>query len=336
MQVIDAQPPLQLAPHEGEAARENGHPVSQPPQRGGEPFGPVHQRHMFQHRLQRRVRQPLQQGHAPAKTGLKIQLAAHGRFGNPPHLAAHARQRCQLVDHLGPDQRGIHIEGHQAAVAAVDIIVLEGDVDVVLFGEAHQGRAETLLVVQIAGGRQFHAHAVGALGRVERRAPGEPVDAIDIEPGAGQDAAHPGQVYGGDLRPQDGDEESASRLPRHPRLILVAGDGGEADLHAQFVRPQQQLGEHRRGLHLLGHLHQNAQRQRVVDHRLADVQNPRARGGQNTGKRMGDARAVVTGDVNEQDAGFGQRGHVPTSLIRRARAADDCIHKKGRVIWTEL
>jgi hypothetical protein len=51
------------------------------------------------------------------------------------------------------------------------------------------------------------------------------------------------------------DQVSRFRLGVHPMAEFLPRDGGEADVHAQLVRLQQQVGEQRRRLHLVGQLH---------------------------------------------------------------------------------
>ena len=72
------------------------------------------------------------------------------------------------------------------------------------------------------------------------------------------------------------------------------------------MRLEQQLGEHRRRLHVVGELDEHAEGQRVVDHRLADVENARAGVREDARQRMRDAGLVVTRDVDVEDAGFNE------------------------------
>ncbi len=46
--------------------------------------------------------------------------------------------RRELIDDFGPNQGGVHIEGHHASVSAVDIVHLERDIDVQLTGQFQQ------------------------------------------------------------------------------------------------------------------------------------------------------------------------------------------------------
>ena len=68
------------------------------------------------------------------------------------------------------------------------------------------------------------------------------------------------------------------------------------------MRFEQQVGEQRGRLHLVGQLDQHTEGQRVVNQRLADVEDADVAARQNRGERMGDARVIVTGDVDAEDA----------------------------------
>jgi len=67
---------------------------------------------------QRLQRQPLQQRDAFAQRGRKIELAAHGAFGDGGNLGLQARHIRELVDAFAADDGGIHI-GDEQVLAAV-------------------------------------------------------------------------------------------------------------------------------------------------------------------------------------------------------------------------
>ena len=73
-------------------------------------------------------------------------LIAAGAFGDFRDAVADASRFCQFVDHLGFDQRRVHIEHSQTAIAAEQRIFLEGDVDVQLLGNAEEFRAQCLRI----------------------------------------------------------------------------------------------------------------------------------------------------------------------------------------------
>ena len=108
---------------------------------------------------------------------------------------ADAGQAGQFVDDLGPNQRRIHVERHQATMPPVDGVVLERDVDVVACGQRHERRAELGLARQDAGRAEFDTHARSA-GRWRQRRPlRQTVDAIDIQARVSDRAADVGQVH---------------------------------------------------------------------------------------------------------------------------------------------
>ena len=53
-------------------------------------------------------------------------------------FVAHTGLLGQLVDDLGPDEGGVHVEGHEAAVAPKDVVFLQGDVHAHLLGDAQE------------------------------------------------------------------------------------------------------------------------------------------------------------------------------------------------------
>ena len=64
----------------------------------------------------------LEQGHAFGEAFAEVDLSPHGAFGDGAHLGADAGPFGQFVDHLGLDERGVHVEADQAAAAAVDVV----------------------------------------------------------------------------------------------------------------------------------------------------------------------------------------------------------------------
>ena len=146
VQMIDAEPLLQHAAEEREAAGQDRGLVAEPPQRADQPLGAVGQRNAVDDLLQRDSRAALQQRDAAAERLLEIQLAAHRALGDRPHLVADAGQPRELVDHLALDQRRVHVERDQPAIAAEDRVVLEGDVDFAGFGDRRQRGADAILV----------------------------------------------------------------------------------------------------------------------------------------------------------------------------------------------
>ena len=66
-------------------------------------------------------------------------------------------QLCQFVDDFRLDQRGIHIESNQAAVAPVDTLSLECDIDIELVSQVHEAGAQFDRGVALATAFEFNA-----------------------------------------------------------------------------------------------------------------------------------------------------------------------------------
>ncbi|MGC4086147.1 MAG: hypothetical protein QM736_29505 [Vicinamibacterales bacterium] len=73
-------------------------------------------------------------------------------------------------------------------------------------------------------------------------------------------------------------------------------------LDTEAVRLEQQVGQQRGRLHLVGQFDEHAERQRVVNHRLPDVEDAHAASREDPRERVRDAWVVVTGDVDVEDA----------------------------------
>lgn len=68
------------------------------------------------------------------------------------------------------------------------------------------------------------------------------------------------------------------------------------------MRLEQQLGEHGPRLHAAGEFDEHAQRERVVDHGLPDVEKAHPGLRQDAGEGVRRARLVVTRDVDVEDS----------------------------------
>ncbi len=82
----------------------------------------------------------------PPEGLLKVELAAHGRFGDRANLVANAGQRRPLVDHFALDQRGVHVERDQAPIATEDGVVLERHIHIARISERRQTGADLVFV----------------------------------------------------------------------------------------------------------------------------------------------------------------------------------------------
>ena len=66
-----------------------------------------------------------QKRHTFFETLAEVNLSTHGALCDGFHLVAHAGTHRQLIDHLGLNQGGIHIETNQSTHTAVHVVVLE-------------------------------------------------------------------------------------------------------------------------------------------------------------------------------------------------------------------
>ena len=171
--MVDAEPLLKNAPKEGEAAGEDRRLVAESPQGADQPLGAVGERNAVDDLLQRPLGQAFQQRHAASERLLEIELAAHRALGDLPNFLAGAGQRGQLVDHLALDQRGVHVERDQPAVAPEDRVVLERDVDFTGLGDGRKRGPDAILVDvdrrRRRRGGELHAKALRRGVAIERR-----------------------------------------------------------------------------------------------------------------------------------------------------------------------
>jgi hypothetical protein len=244
---------------------------------------------------------PFEQRQALLEAGAKIQLAGHGALGDGRDLLAHTGGLGQLVDNFGFDQSRVHVEHRQAAVATEQRIFLEGDIHTQFLGHAEELGAQGLRVSRLTAYGELDA-ALALVGRgVQGHATRQTVDMVDIQAVLRSDRADPLQLFSGDLARQQGDDVAFLALAGHPVLVIRFGYRGETHLLVQLIGGKQDVLEHRRRLFGIWNLHQDAERQGVVDHGLADVENGHATLGQNTGNGCGKTRTVNTGDVNQDN-----------------------------------
>ena len=87
----------------------------------------------------------------------KVQLATHCTLGDCADLLTYPGLDGEFIDHFSLDQGGIHIEGHQPAIAAVHIVLLEGEIDFQSRGNLKQLPPKTVHVRQFTTHRKLHA-----------------------------------------------------------------------------------------------------------------------------------------------------------------------------------
>ena len=88
---------------------------------------------------------------------LEIDLPAHGRFGDLMHLVTHIGHLGQFNDHFCLDERGIHVKANKPPVAAVNIILLEGNVNPGFARSFKKFETHPVLVAGSATHRKFDA-----------------------------------------------------------------------------------------------------------------------------------------------------------------------------------
>lgn len=304
--VVDAQLGLQLLGKVGEATGEDGGLVTQALEFGEQRLGAFSQAQRRTDLVQHANVQALEQRQALLEAGTKIQLATHGPLGDFRYLLTDPGSLGQLVDHFGFDQCRVHVEHRQTTVATEQRILLEGDVDVQLLGDAEELGAQGLRISRLATYRELDA-ALALLGRgVQRDTTREAIDMVDVQPVLGGDRADPLQLLGSHPPGQQGDDVPGFALAFDPILVVGFGNRGKPHLLVEFVTRKLDVLEHRRGLLGIRNFDQDAKGQGVVNHRLTDVEDVHSTLCQDAGDGGGKTRAVFTGDVNQND--FAQDG----------------------------
>ncbi|MCY1444557.1 hypothetical protein D9M71_610350 [compost metagenome] len=128
---------------------------------------------------------------------------------------------------------------------------------------------------------------------------------VDVQAVLGGDGAHPLQLLGGHLAGQQGDHVAALALAADPLLVVGLGNRRETHLLVQLVGGKKHILEYGRCFGAVRNFHQDAERQGVVNHRLADVQDVHAALGEHAGDGRGQARAVFASDVDQDNLAQG-------------------------------
>src|SRR5690606_20046012 len=226
---------------------------------------------------------------------------AHGPLGDFGDLLTDTGGLGQLVDHLGFDQRRVHVEYRQTAIAAEHRVTLEGDVDIQFLGHAEELGTQRNRVGRLATYGELDA-ALALLGRhVQRHAPGKTVDMINVQSVLGGNRADPLQLLGTDLARQQSDDMTSLALTADPLPVVLFRDRGETHLLVQLVGSEQQILEHRLRAAVVRNLDEDAERQGVVDHRLTDIEDVHPALSQHTRDGSGESGAVFAGDIDQDD-----------------------------------
>ena len=299
--VVDTQLGLQLLGEVGEATGEDGGLVTQALEFGEQGLGTFGQAQRRTDLVQHADIQALEQRQALLEAGTKIQLATHGPLGDFRDLLADTGGLGQFVDHFSLDQRRVHIEHRQTAIAAEQRVLLEGDIDVQFLRDAEEFGTQGLRIGRLAAHGKLDA-ALALLRRgVQRDTAGQAIDVIDIEFVLGGDGTDPLQLLGGDLAGQQGNDVAGLALAIDPVAVVGFGNRSETHLLVQFVAGEKQILEDRRALLGVRNFHQDAEGQGVMDHRLANIENIHAAPGEDASDGCGKTRTVLTGDVDQDD-----------------------------------
>ena len=124
---------------------------------------------------------------------------------------------------------------------------------------------------------------------------------VDVQAVPGGNRTDPVQLLGADLARQQGDDMTGLALAADPLPIVVFGDRGEAHLLIEFIGGEQQILEHRLRAAIVRNLDEDAERQGVVDHRLADIENVHPALSQHAGDGSSESGAVFAGDIDQDD-----------------------------------
>ena len=299
--VVEAVFLAQVVAEVGEAAREDRRLVAHALEDGHHAFEPLGDGKVAGNVLHDRDVEPLEQGDALREALAEVDLAAHGAGRDLADPVADAGPFGQFVDHLRLDERRVHVEADQAAAAAVDVVLLEGDVESDL-GEVHEAllHGAAVGVGERAAHRELDARLGGAVVLVEGHAARQAPDGVDVQPVLGHDLRHLGNVARRDGASEQRDDVAVLALTGHPVVVALFGDRREADHHPQLRGLEEQL------LHDVARLvgrgqDQDAERQRLVDVGLSDVEDEGVVARENLRERRGHAGLVFARNVYLDD-----------------------------------
>ncbi|RMO16054.1 hypothetical protein ALQ47_05300 [Pseudomonas cichorii] len=299
--VIDTQLRLQLPGKVSETARKDRGLVAQALEFGKQVFSAFGQAQGSTDLIQHLHIQPLEQRQALLEAGAEIQLATHGALGDFRNLLTDASRLGQFIDDFGLDQGRVHVEHGQTTVAAEQRVLLERDIDVQLLGHAEEFCLHGFRVRRLTAHGELDA-ALALVGwRIERHAPGQTIDMVDIQAIFCRDGADTLQLLGRHLAGQQGHDMPRLALPVDPLLVILFGHRSETHLLIKLIGCEQDVLEDRRTLSAIRNFDQDAERQGVVDHRLTDIEDVHATLGKNAGDSRSETRTVDTSDVNQDD-----------------------------------
>ena len=124
---------------------------------------------------------------------------------------------------------------------------------------------------------------------------------VDVQTVLGGDRADALQLLGADLTRQQRHDMARLALATDPLAVVVFGDRGETYLLIELVGGEQQILEHRLGAAVVRNLDEDAERQGVVDYRLADIEDVHPALSQHAGDGCGKSGAILAGDIDQDD-----------------------------------
>ena len=242
--------------------------------------------------------QAFEQRNPAFETFAKIDFAPHCRFCDCLHLVANSGAHCEFVDYLGLNQRGIHIEAYQTAVAAVEVVFLERNVVAALLREAHKLAVQQWFVFWRTAHRHLHTGACLAFESLvfhERHTSGKARYGIDVKILI---CKHFGNVCNQRCRyvaSQKRYDVAVFALEAHPMVIFFHRHWRKPHLHAHFTTFEEHFLQDasRRRLVALEHY---AKRQRTVNVCLTDVKYGCAVFGDDGGELRRQAGLIDTRD----------------------------------------
>src|SRR5690606_4369224 len=187
------------------------------------------------------------------------------------------------------------------AIAAEHAVLLEGDIDIQLLGNGQELGAQRRRIGRLSAHRELDA----ALALITRHALGntlgKTIDMVYVQTVTGRNLTDPSNMLGGNPTCQQRDDMPWLALPSNPAAILLSAHWREAHLLIQLVAAEQNVFQHVRKTVLTRHFHQDAERQSVMDNSLPDIKNLDICPRQNAGDSCRQARAIGTGDVDQDN-----------------------------------
>jgi hypothetical protein len=138
------------------------------------------------------------------------------------------------------------------------------------------------------------------------------MDHVDVQPLLGDCGGHPRDLHRRNSASQQRDHAAVFACRAHPGLVLRLRHRREVNLHAQVMPGKEQILEHRRRAVAGRNLDQETERQKIMDDRLADVEDVDRVRGQHLRQHSGQPGPVAAGDIDEDDL----RHRIGSHLLR--------------------